>query len=310
MALILKDLEKHIYHYENLVIGGSLNSIIFAYLRGYPLVTNRDVYPFRFDHFDHNVDLSKLCLGLEKIHLQEKTLGPSKLDVYKHLNFVLSLGGLLPLGNGFFSSRLKEDNLLKITTKNSRMIQIKFDHLYIFNDDNIAGLPEPVESLDEDMFKVFDWIDVTSTAHPHQYLKTEENFIREVFFYPTERTDGYHPDKKDLVAISYLNGEQLKDYEYSDTYAKFKVLAILKEMGIRGQRNGRDMLDKTKYKYYALKVKPYRREVVSLQKNLYDDIDNIEFMYQSEEDILNDNSIEEEHYVHRLNVNISDYGNI
>ena len=306
----MSSLENHIYHHDNLVIGGGLNAIIFAYLKGYPLVTNRDVLPFRFNYFDCDVDLSKLCLGLEKIHLQEKTLGPSKLDVYKHLNFVLSLGGLLPLGNGFFSSRLKEDNLLKITTKNSRMIQIKFDHLYIFNDDNIAGLPEPVESLDEDMFKVFDWIDVTSTAHPHQYLKTEENFIREVFFYPTERTDGYHPDKKDLVAISYLNGEQLKDYEYSDTYAKFKVLAILKEMGIRGQRNGRDMLDKTKYKYYALKVKPYRREVVSLQKNLYDDIDNIEFMYQSEEDILNDNSIEEEHYVHRLNVNISDYGNI
>ena len=306
----MSSLENHIYHHDNLVIGGGLNAIIFAYLKGYPLVTNRDVLPFRFNYFDCDVDLSKLCLGLEKIHLQEKTLGPSKLDVYKHLNFVLSLGGLLPLGNGFFSSRLKEDNLLKITTKNSRMIQIKFDRLFIFNDDNISGLPEPVESLDENMFKVFDWIDITSTSHPHQYLKTEDNFIREVFFYPTERMDGYHPDKKDLVAVSYLNAEQLKNYEYSDTYAKFKVLSILKEIGIRGQRNGRDMLDKTKYKYYALKAKPHRREVLPLQKNLYDDIENIEFMYQSEEDIIKEIDIDKEHYVHRLNINISDYGNI
>jgi len=310
VTLVLKALEKHIYHYENLVIGGSLNAIIFAYLKGYPLVTNRDVFPFRFDHFDDSVDLSKLSLGLEKIHLQEKTLGPSKLDVYKHLNFVLSMAGLLPLGDGFFSCRLKEDNLLKITTKNSRMIQVKFDHLFIFNDDNISGLPEPIESLDEGMYEVLDWIDITSTAHPHQYLKTEDNFIREIFFYPTERLDGNHPNKKDLVAVSYLSGEQLKEYEYSDTYAKFKVLSILKEMGIKGQRNGRDMLDKTKYKYYALKARPYKREISSLQKNLYDDIDNIEFMYYSEEDIVREFNIDKKQYVHHLNLNITDYGDI
>jgi hypothetical protein len=143
------------------------------------------------------------------------------------------------------------------------------------------------------MFKVFDWIDATScTTHPHQYFETEDNFIREIYFYPTERLDGNHPNKKDLVAISYLTEEQLRDYEYSDTYAKFKVLNIMKEAGIKGARNGRDMLDKTKYKHYALKVQPYKREVVSLQKNLYDDIDNIEFMYQSEEDILQEISID------------------
>ena len=88
------------------------------------------------------------------------------------------------------------------------------------------------------------------------------------------------------------------------------MLSILKEVGIRGQRNGRDMLDKTKYKYYALKAKSYKREVLSLQKNLYDDIDNIEFVYHSEEDILKEVNIEKEHYVHRLNLNIADYGDV
>ena len=305
----MSKLEDHIYHYDNLVIGSGLNAVIFAYLKGYPLVTNRDVFPFRFDCFDCNVDLGKLCLSLEEIQLQEKTFGPSKLDVYKHLSFILGMAGLLPLGDGFFSSRLKEDNLLKITTKNSRMIQIKFDHLYVFNDEGVSGLPEPIESLNEGMFKVIDWIDATScTTHPHDYFETEDDFIREIYFYPTERLDGNHPNKKDLVAISYLSGEQLKDYEYSDTYAKFKVLNIMKEAGIKGARNGRDMLDKTKYKYYALKVQSYKREVVSIQKNLYDDIDNIEFMYDSEEDILRNVEINP-HYVHRLNSMMAEYGN-
>ena len=79
-------------------IGSDLNAVVFAYLKGYPLVINRDVFPFRFDCFDRNVDLGKLSLGLEEIQLQEKTLGPSKLDTYKHLSFVLNLAGLSPLG--------------------------------------------------------------------------------------------------------------------------------------------------------------------------------------------------------------------
>ena len=304
----MNKLEDHIYHYDNLVIGSGLNAVIFAYLKGYPLVTNRDVFPFRFDCFDYGVDLDKLCLGLEEIQLQEKTLGPSKLDVYKHISFVLGLAGLLPLGRSVYSCRLREDNLLKITTNNSRMIQIKFGQLHVFNDENVLGLPEPIESLNKGMFKVFDWIDATScTTHPHQYFETEDNFIREIYFYPTERLDGNHPNKKDLVAISYLSEEQLKDYEYSDTYAKFKVLNIMKEAGIKGARNGRDMLDKTKYKHYALKVQPYKREVVSLQKNLYDDIEDIEFMYQSEEDILQSVEIEP-HFVHHLNSTMAEHG--
>ena len=305
----MNSLEDHIYHYDNLVIGSDLNAVVFAYLKGYPLVINRDVFPFRFDCFDRNVDLSKLCLGLEEIQLQEKTLGPSRLDTYKHLSFVLNLAGLSPLGRRLYSCRLKEDNLLKITTKNSRMIQVEFDQLYIFNDENILGLPEPVESLNKEMYKVFDWIDATCcTTHPHQYFETEDNFIREVYFYPTERLDGNHPNKKDLVALSYLNGEQLRDYEYSDTYARFKILNIMKEAGIKGARNGRDMLDKTKYKHYALKIQPQKREVLSLQKNLYDDIDNIDFMYQSAEDILQEISIDKLHYVHHLNSTMAEHG--
>ena len=306
----MSTLEDLIYHYDNLGIGSDLNAVIFAYLKGYPLVINRDVFPFRFDCFDCDVDLGKLCLGMEEIQLQEKTLGPSKLDVYKHLNFMLGMAGLLPLGRSVYSCRLREDNLLKITTNNSRMNQIKPDRLYVFNDENILGLPEPIESLNKGMFKVFDWIDAVScTTHPHQYFETGDNFIREIYFYPTERLDGNHPNKKDLVAISYLSEEQLRDYEYSDTYAKFKVLSIMKEAGIKGARNGRDMLDKAKYKHYALKVQPYKREVISLQKSLYDDIEDVEFMYQSEEDILQEISIEKPRYVHHLNSTMAEHGN-
>ena len=310
----MSKIEKHVYEVENLVIGSSLNAAAFSYLNGYPLIINKQGLPFRFDYFDIDFDLSSLNIINDKTILKgkenEKVFGNYKTEVYRHLIFVLALAGLCPLSDKVGSIRLKDDNLLNIVTDLSRMIKIKFDQLFVFDDRNITGLPEPLESLNEKMFKVLDWIDVTCcTTHPYQYFETDDNFTREMFFYPTERMDGYQPDKKDIVSVSYLSESQLHDYEYSDTYAKFKILNIMKEADIRGSRNGRDQKNKEKYKYYALKIEPQRREVIPLQKNLYEDTDNIEFMYESEEDIIQNFPIEKEHYVHNLNSKISSDGN-
>ena len=46
-----------------------------------------------------------------------------------------------------------------------------------------------------------------------------------------------------------LNEQQLRDFEYSDTYARFKTLAMMKEAGIRGARNGKDANRPGKYIY-------------------------------------------------------------
>ena len=296
------------------MIGSGLNAAAFSYINGYPLIINKQGLPFRFDYFDTDFDLSSLNIINDKTILKgkesEKVFGNYKTEVYRHLVFVLALAGLCPLSDKTDSIRLKDDSLLNIVTDSSRMIKIKFDQLFVFDDRNITGLPEPLESLNEKMFKVLDWIDVTCcTTHPYQYFETGDNFTREMFFYPTERMDGYQPDKKDLVSVSYLSESQLHDYEYSDTYAKFKILNIMKEAGIRGSRNGRDPKNKEKYKYYALKIEPQRREATPLQKNLYEDTDNIEFMYESEEDIIQNFPIEKEHHVHSLNSKISSNGN-
>ena len=306
-------LEKHIYHFENLVIGSGLNAAAFSYINGYPLIINKQGLPFRFDYFDTDFDLSSLNIINDKTILKgkenEKVFGKQRFMVHKHLAFVMALSGLCPLSDRCFSIRLHDDGLLNVTTEGSRLIKYKYEKLYIFDDENITGLPIPLESLNEKMYKVLDWVDVTCcTTHPYQYFETDDNFVREMFFYPTERVDGYQPNRKDLVSVSYLSEKQLRDYEYSDTYAKFKILNIMKEAGIRGRRNGRDPKNKEKYKYYALKIESQRREVFPLQKNLYEDTDNIEFMYESEEDIIQNFPIEKEHYVHHLNSKIGSDG--
>jgi hypothetical protein len=90
--------------------------------------------------------------------------------------------------------------------------------------------------------------------------------VREVYFYPTERMSGNHQNK-DLVAISYLTKEQLNDIEYSDLYARYKILSMMRKAGIKGARNGRDVNNPHKYKYYLPKIESSGREIFEIKKD-------------------------------------------
>ena len=297
--------KKVIHDVDNVVVGNGLNAVLFAYLNNYTLINNGHRIPFRFDFLALTDVLSHLVVPQEEIILQGKeekiSFGTPKEDIYKHLLFVLSLAGLNPLSDKVVSIRLDDDNTLRVVTERSQ-IGFKYEKLFIFDDTNVHGLPDKLENINEGLYKILDWIIMKScTTHPYEYFETSDDFVNEVFFYPSERFDGYHPTKKDAVVVSYLTEGQLHDSSYSDTYVKFKVLDIMKEAGIRGARNGRDMLDKTKYKHYALKIEPAKREITSLQKNLYEDTNNIEFVHDSEEDIINKYFIDNQSYSYKVN---------
>ena len=144
--------------------------------------------------------------------------------------------------------------------------------------------PEKQTSL----FKVIDWVDVKSgMMHGYDYIKTDSDFVKEIYFYPSTRFVG-SIDRKDLVSVSYLKKYQLENFENSDTYVKFKILKLMKAAGIRGARNGRDFKNPEKYKYYAVKIEPRKREVQRLQRDIYEDTESIIFDYRSAEDIYVD----------------------
>ena len=72
--------------------------------------------------------------------------------------------------------------------------------------------------------------------------------VNEIVFYKSPRIDGDH-DYKDLVTISYLTDEQIKDHSYSELMVLYKTKDIMKSYGIKGPRNGRDTANPEKYKY-------------------------------------------------------------
>ena len=63
----------------------------------------------------------------------------------------------------------------------------------------------------------------------------------------------------------------------------------MKEAGMRGARNGRDQDNPEKYKYYAVKIHPRKREIRKLcLLNQYENKENLIFDYRTTMEICSD----------------------
>ena len=174
--------------------------------------------------------------------------------------FDLSLRGLL-IAPETSSIRLLQDSL-RLVGRNF-FINVPFTRAFIFSDNDLVGLPDPI-GITDDRYRVLDWIVMgDGMSHPHEKIETDSDFVKSIIFYPTERLDGHHPDKKDAVAISIMREENLLDISWSDSYARLKAIKLMREAGI-------SFSDK--------KIETSHREVARLGKLIYPEVTNVEFM--------------------------------
>ena len=277
----------HSYSYDNLVVGSGLNALMFAYLNKYPIIINADKPPLPFEFFDSNFDLGQF--GFEPRSYELNTgngiveVGLPRFEVWQKLFFVLSLSGLCPLSLKSASFRIQDDNEFKVVTRRSRVIKGKFGKLFVFDNENVRGLPFSLSDRIK-KYKVVDWFNVRrGNKHNIDYTFTNDDFVKEIYFYKAQIRNA-----KDIAAISFMVGQQLRDVQYTDTFVKFKVLKIMKELGIRGTRNGKDVHDPSKYSYYLPAIEYERRDVIPFYDFSSKQEGDITFIALSEEEIAED----------------------
>jgi len=244
-------LKNHLFHWKEIVIGGTLNAYIYANEKSSYIINNSMDGVHSFDATSFGYDLG---IG------EPFPKGSKKIDLLDALAYKLAFQGLSPFGDKISSIRLEEEKTLKITTVNSRVFRVTYEKLRIFDPANIYDLPfESVKATKG--FRVFDWFDVHhGTKHEKESVKDKNsNLVKNIKFYITDRVDGDH-NFKDLVAESYLTHSQLIDPEYSDTYARLKVLSMMKAAGIKGPLNGTDRNGNIRHR--PLKISLNRREVI------------------------------------------------
>ena len=170
----------------------------------------------------------------------------------------MSLAGKLPITKDIESIRVDGEQLI-ISVAKSRPVRYTFEKLTIFSTQKITGVEIKKKTKKK---KVIDWFDVKSGMnHQIDKINTDSEFVKEILFYPTVRLSGVHKDKKDLVAISYLEEKQLHDVEYSDSYVRLKTLSLMKENGIRGNSHGKN-------KRHPINIEHNKREIRELEQDI------------------------------------------
>jgi len=191
---------------RKLVVGYSLPALQFAMANGATLLINGVTLPHP---------------------IEEK----EKATNWYRLTFELGMRGLTPIPSEIESIRV-EESTVKVITEFYRMIKIRFEELYIFDLDRVEGLA--IEEKVEE-YIVYDWFDIKRGAK--QTAGTVEghgNFVKELVFYPSIRKDGNDGSFKDCYTKSYIPCDQLREFEYSETAARFAAMRLIKENGLQG----------------------------------------------------------------------------
>lgn len=263
-------IDKHLYLSDCIIVGSSLACLLHSYFTGFPCIYTSLRAPFRFDF-----TLS------DKVTSHFGMPGASDRELWELLVFVLSLSGQLPMADKTSSISIQGD-VAKATTSRSRLAKFRFRKLLVYDDAGVSGLP-PLKKSVKSVSRVLDWFDVRSgMEHECESLTSDQDFVKEVIFYPSERMGSQKKRiRKDLVAVSYLDEDQLLDFDYSSTMARFKITQMMKDAGIRGARNGRDAVNPELYRYYSVKIESTDREIEHSVENQYESDSRFDFIRDS-----------------------------
>jgi len=270
--------------FEKIVIGSSLSALAYAYLNNCTVFFTKPELPFRFGYLGVGEQPLDTPIDTKTLKTFDRTMdvGTPKQILWDRLYFVLSLNGQIPLSNLCHTLRYDGQSLV-CSNEYSKIFEAEFERCYYFGDNNAEGIIRK-NTLDEDTYLCYDHIAFNSGGkHELDFIHTGDDFISEIWFYSSDRIDGNTP-VRDACAVSKLTESQLLDFDYSETMARFKVLKIMKDNGMRGKLSG--YTKKGTARHYDFRTTSIRRETHCIRNRLRATSANVEIKTNSEESLL------------------------
>ena len=261
-----------------------------AFIRRCPLFFASRRRPFLFDYIDDCVDMGLLSVfewPLKSLTTfdGEKHVGIAKELLWERLLFLLSLDGKVPLSNMCHGIRYNDDTVV-CSNEYGKIMEFAFDTCHYFGDENSTGFAT-TETLDSAPHMCYDYIAFNSGGkHEIDYIHTDDDFVSEVWFYPSNRIDG-NTAVRDACAVSKLTDAQMIEFDYSETMARFKVVHEMKQLGMKGVF-AHDHTTTGKPKHYSFRTTSIRREVHRQQSRYSNPAPGVEIKEDSWQDMLED----------------------
>ena len=277
-----------ILEYNEVVIGSTLSAVLYAFNNKLPLICSTFNAPFRFDYLNAEIDLSPL--KIENItrelttHNETLTVGISKEVLWERLLFLMGMAGQAPLSTFCESIRHNGKSLI-CSNEYSKIAEIQFQKIYYFGDEHCTGLVTE-KTVANPLYTCYDWIAFNRGGkHEIDLIETTDDFVNKIWFYPTDRIDG-NSAVKDACLVSTLTREQLLQFDYSQTMARFKMIAEMRTRGMRGLFNGYSPTGTPKYYKFRTSVigRERSQELVCSQPSF----SALEIPDVKEEDLLKD----------------------
>ena len=252
-----------ILEYENIVIGSCLRAVLFAFNNNYPIFFSKPHRPFRFSFLAPNIDLG--CVKLTRPTPAKlttiddiKVVGLQKELLWERLLFLLNLDGKVPLANLCASMRFDGEHLI-CSNEYSKIATLNFRNCFYFGDDNCLKLIKQKE-LANPTYTCYDWVAFNRGGkHKIDYIWVGGDFVKEIWFYSSDRVCGNSP-VKDACVVSTLTQDQLADFDYSETMARFKMISEMEKRGMRGRQNGYSTNGNPKhYKFRTTSIRRTKR---------------------------------------------------
>ena len=108
------------FHYDQLVLGGTLEALYFAHTFDLPIVYSMQMKPFFFE---------------------EHAEAGNKLKLWDNLNLLLNLAGKNPLPDNCRNINYSDDRTLRLVNHNDKIFFATFNKLWVFDDAGVYNLP-------------------------------------------------------------------------------------------------------------------------------------------------------------------------
>lgn len=191
---------------KDVVIGSDIDAVKFAHDNKFFLIKNREPYHHSYEDIE---------------------------EAWAIMLYELYNEGLVPFVDKCCNIRVNaEDKIVKVITERNTYI-IKYDKLHMYDDINVEGLKLGRKLA---YYRVIDWFDCQGLSDlDFSEIVIEDKFVNKIKLFKTQRIDG---DQKylDLLCESFLSEDQLKNFDYSDTMARFKVVDLLKQHGVESPK--------------------------------------------------------------------------
>ena len=280
MLTVELGMKNTVHKYDNIIIGSTLESLLYSYMTGYPVFFAGSRCPKEFEYFEPALAFHLLKSETRNIKSNNGNIlvGSRKDKFWHYLMICLSHVGLVPITDAS-SVRVEEDHIRII--KDNRLIKIKAKTIHLFDDLGVEGLMPPKETRGK--FSSYEWV-IFNSLYPHEYdlLLSEESPIQELWFLEPTMKARF----KDGCIVSHFDTVQQMHEELTQFALIFKLKDIFKKYDIKGKANGVYHMNKSIQRYKQVHYQIVASDIEH-PRNVYDSIDNITFCDYTIESLVN-----------------------